>query len=217
MVGVQYVVRIFSSETRQHLPLSRHSAGGRDAMNRTLVATLMCLCAATPAQAQTTSWFDVSLDEHGSVAELIAVGDIHPALADPIRDWVKSKSFAAARVEDRPAPSTTSVWVSYALAPVDGDYELQFLDYGSGPRTLKRSEPDYPRVPLLAGEEGWVRLSFRVQPSGEVGDVKVLESSQRAFEKPALRAMQKWRFRPETIEGKAVSTPMEQTIEFTLE
>lgn len=177
----------------------------------------MFLLAIASAQAQTISWFDVSLDAHGSVTEAAAIGEIHAALVEPIRDWVKGKTFRPESADELAAPSTTSVWVSYALTEVDGDYELQFLDHGSGPRPVKQSEPDYPRTALLNGEEGWVQLRFRVQPGGEVSEIEVLESSQRSFEKPALRAMKKLRFLPETVDGKPVSTPMAQTIEFKLQ
>jgi TonB family protein len=183
-----------------------------------LAAILVFILAAASVQAQTMSWLDVSLDEEGVVTEATAVGEIHPALVEPIRNWVKGKTFRLAGADDLAASSTTSVWVSYALAEIDGgDYELQFLDHGNGPRPVKQSKPDYPRSALLNGEEGWVRLGFRVQPGGEVSDIEVLESSQRVFEKPALRAMKKWRFQPDTVEGKPVSTPMVQTIEFKLE
>lgn len=187
-------------------------------MEKKLAETLLFLLATASAQAQTISWFDVSLDEKGAVTEATAVGEIHPALVEPIRDWVRGKTFEPASADDQAVPSTTSVWVSYALAEVDGgDYELQFLDHGNCPRPVKQSEPDYPRAALLNREEGWVRLRFTVQPGGEVSDVEVLESSQRIFEKPALRAMKKWRFQPKTVEGRPVSTPMVQTIEFNFE
>jgi len=45
----------------------------------------------------------------------------------------------------------------------------------------------------------------------------LLESSSWIFENAAVRAARKWRFQPETVDGKPIPVEVEQTIEFRLD
>lgn len=77
--------------------------------------------------------------------------------------------------------------------------------------------PEYPRKAAQAGQEGWVKLEFTITPSGTVKDPKVVASSpRRVFDRSALKAIRKWRFKPKMLNGKAVSRRAIQLIEFSL-
>ncbi len=77
--------------------------------------------------------------------------------------------------------------------------------------------PIYPRKAALDGKEGWVKLEFTVTELGTVKDAKVLESKpRRIFDRAALKAILKWRFKPRVIDGKAVERRATQVIEFSL-
>lgn len=186
-------------------------------MLKQLLAVASFLVMSAPVHGESSAWLDIELDEQGAVTEAVVVGDVHPALVDPLRDWVSRQAFAPAAVEGRAAPSTTSVWATFTLADVDGGYALQVLGYDSGPRPTRETAPDYPRTALLAGQEGWVRLGFTVQPDGKASDIEVVESSQRIFEKPAQRAVAKWRFKPNTVDGHPVATEVTRVIEFKVD
>lgn len=186
-------------------------------MHKQLLAVAWLLVMSAAAHAESGAWLDIALDEQGVVTEAAVVGDIHPALVEPLRDWVTRQAFTPAEVEGRAVPSTTSVWATYTLVEVEGGYELQVLGYDSSPRPTRETAPDYPRTALLAGEQGWVRLHFTVQPDGKASDIRVVESSQRIFEKPAQRAVAKWRFKPNTVDGRAVATEVTRRIEFKVD
>ncbi len=72
-------------------------------------------------------------------------------------------------------------------------------------RPIERAEPKYPRSAQARGEEGWVDVSYVVQPDGTVTD-PIMETSSgiRAFERSALRTVKKWKFEPATRNGKPV-------------
>lgn len=186
-------------------------------MHKPLLAVALLLLMSASAHAQSGAWLDIALDEQGVVTEAVVVGDVHPALVGPLRDWVTRQPFTPAEADGQAVPSTTSVWATYTLVEVDGGYELQVLGYDSGPRPIHKEAPEYPYNELLAGKQGWVNLGFTVQPDGKPSDIRVLESSHRNFQKPALRAMAKWRFKPNTVDGRAVATEVTQKIEFVLE
>ncbi|MDQ2070070.1 energy transducer TonB [Natronospira bacteriovora] len=80
-----------------------------------------------------------------------------------------------------------------------------------------RVEPQWPREALIQGIEGWVRLEFTIRSDGSVGNIRVIESTPaRLFDQAAVRALQRWRFRPRMVDGRPVERQATQVIEFSL-
>jgi len=73
-----------------------------------------------------------------------------------------------------------------------------------------------PDVPRGARHGGNVLLEFIVTPQGTVIGIKVLSSTDRAFERPAVDAIAKWKFEPGVKDNTAVSTRMRLPIRFNL-
>lgn len=66
-----------------------------------------------------------------------------------------------------------------------------------------RVDPVYPAQAARDGREGWVRLSFTITETGDVEDVKVIDSQPRhIFDNAAQRALKKWKFRPGIRDGR---------------
>lgn len=66
--------------------------------------------------------------------------------------------------------------------------------------------PQYPPSARLRNIEGWVELAFTVTAEGRVIDPVVIESDpEEIFDKAALDAALRWRFRPVTRDGVAES------------
>ncbi|MDQ2069467.1 energy transducer TonB [Natronospira bacteriovora] len=83
---------------------------------------------------------------------------------------------------------------------------------------IVRVEPQWPREALVQGIEGWVRIEFTIREDGSVANPRVIESEpRRVFDRAALRAIQRWRFRPRIVDGRPVERQATQTIEFNLE
>jgi protein TonB len=64
----------------------------------------------------------------------------------------------------------------------------------------------YPPELRKAKIEGSVTLVFVLSEEGRVEEPRVENSSRPDFEKPALDAIRKWRFRPGEKDGQAVRT-----------
>lgn len=78
--------------------------------------------------------------------------------------------------------------------------------------------PMYPRDAAMQGIEGWVKVEFTITPVGTVKDPRVIDSDPpRIFNREALRAILKWKFKPRVIDGVAVERPATQIIDFNLE
>ena len=72
---------------------------------------------------------------------------------------------------------------------------------------LVRIQPEYPRRAAELNLKGWVHLRFTVTTLGTTKDISVVDSEpQRTFDRAAMRAVRKFKYRPKVIDG----TPVEQ-------
>lgn len=83
---------------------------------------------------------------------------------------------------------------------------------------LIRKEPIYPPNAGRLGREGYVIVEFDLDEFGRVVDPRVFESEgDKRFEKSALNAVKKWRYRPQIIDGQAQKlTDVKTQITFVL-
>jgi len=65
-------------------------------------------------------------------------------------------------------------------------------------------EPVYPESLLKAERQGNVLLAGRIDAKGQIGDLHAVATSSKAFVQPAIEAVQQWRFRPATRDGKPI-------------
>jgi protein TonB len=82
---------------------------------------------------------------------------------------------------------------------------------------IVRIEPQFPREALLKGIGGWVEVEFTIEPDGSVSDPKIIDSQPpRIFDRNALRAIYKWKFKPRIVDGKPVARRARQRMEFSI-
>ena len=78
--------------------------------------------------------------------------------------------------------------------------------------------PMYPREAAMKGQEGWVKIEFTITAKGTVKDPRVIDARPpRVFNREAIRAILRWKFKPRVIDGVAVDRPATQTIDFNLD
>lgn len=87
---------------------------------------------------------------------------------------------------------------------------------GSAPRALADGKeppvpvrtvaPEYPTAQLRAKVSGLVTVRCTIDTHGDVVGTEVMKVSDPAFERPAIVALQKWKFKPGTLDGVAVAT-----------
>ena len=78
--------------------------------------------------------------------------------------------------------------------------------------------PMYPRDAAMKGITGWVKVEFTITEVGTVKDPRVIDAEPpRIFNREALRAILKWKFKPRVVDGIAVERPASQVIDFNLE
>jgi protein TonB len=83
---------------------------------------------------------------------------------------------------------------------------------------IVRIEPQFPREALIEGISGWVEIEFTIEADGTVSDPKITGSQpRRMFDRNAIRAIYKWKFKPRIIDGKPVPRRATQRLEFNLD
>jgi len=83
---------------------------------------------------------------------------------------------------------------------------------------IVRISPQYPRQALLQGIEGWVQVEFTITPDGRVADPLVVDAKPRGmFDRAAIQAILRWKFRPRYVDGQAITRRASQIIDFQLE
>ena len=74
------------------------------------------------------------------------------------------------------------------------------------PVPIRVVQPEYPFEQHRAGISGVVTVKCTIDEHGDVTQTEVVKTTDAVFEKPAVDALTKWKFKPATLDGKAVST-----------
>ena len=83
---------------------------------------------------------------------------------------------------------------------------------------IVRVAPVYPARALSRGLEGYVDMSFTVTTTGTVKDPVVVYSTSSLFERAAIRAVLKFKYKPRVVDGQPVEVPNVKTrITFKIE
>jgi protein TonB len=65
--------------------------------------------------------------------------------------------------------------------------------------------------------EGKVLVSFEVTPTGRVVNATILQSSNRLFDAPTLRAINQWKYAPALKAGVPVKSKVNELVTFAIE
>ena len=83
---------------------------------------------------------------------------------------------------------------------------------------IVRVAPVYPARALSRGLEGYVDMAFTVTETGTVRDPVVVFSTSSLFERAAIRAVLKFKYKPRVVDGVPVEVPNVKTrITFKIE
>lgn len=82
------------------------------------------------------------------------------------------------------------------------------------PIVITRVEPVYPPLALKMHLDGLVIVTATIDRFGNVIDAKILHSTNQLFERSALDAVQRWKFKAGTYHGQAIDTIFNLTVSF---
>lgn len=84
------------------------------------------------------------------------------------------------------------------------------------PKPLRQNRPVYPRDMRQADIEGNVWLEFVVNADGSTRDIRVLKSTNHAFNDAARRAVRQWLFQPGEKDGHPVNSRVRMQMPFRI-
>jgi len=85
------------------------------------------------------------------------------------------------------------------------------------PVPVRTVAPEYPSDLRRDGVSGMVMVKCTIDEQGNVTEPEVLKSSNAAFDKPAVDAVKKWRFKPAKQDGTPVAIKVTIPVKFVCE
>ena len=80
---------------------------------------------------------------------------------------------------------------------------------------ILKENPRYPRDKQITSEIGWTIVNYMVDPSGNIYDVTVKSSSgDKSFDKVSIKAAEKYKYKPASVNGIPVDSSYSTTITF---
>ncbi|MGR9114410.1 MAG: energy transducer TonB [Gammaproteobacteria bacterium] len=126
---------------------------------------------------------------------------------------------------DIPLPTSrfkSSAVAGIAVAAGNAGPSVPGLPQGTGTIStdiipLVRIPPRYPMRAANRRIEGQVTIEFTITKTGTVTDAIVIDAQPSSiFNRSALDAIRKWKFKPKVVEGKAIEQRARQTLQFKL-
>ncbi|MBX2813605.1 MAG: energy transducer TonB [Myxococcales bacterium] len=102
------------------------------------------------------------------------------------------------------------IGVALVGTQIDVGVDMVDISMTAGPANneavpIVRIEPIYPRRAADQFIEGWVQLKFDITPTGATANVKVVAAQpKRIFDRAAVQAVSKWKYKPKVVEGQAM-------------
>lgn len=155
------------------------------------------------------------------------IGDIH-LQKKPIETI---KSVKPELVED-PLPEPDRLVTDDDFTPTDDmimvpqnvvsvRHENPVIDFSGSGSLVKRvvAPPVYPRRASAKGIEGYVDLMFDVTATGAVKNIRITAAQPvGVFEKSAMAAIKKYKYKPQKIDGESIATPnVQERIRYQME
>jgi protein TonB len=160
--------------------------------------------AAAAATSQTQSQQQAAATAPAAAAPAAAAPTPAPAAAPP-----PAETAAAPAPAPRPASTTASATPAAAPAAPAAGGDTRAAE------VVKTSPPEYPPDAVRKHQEGWVEVEFTVMPDGTVANATVVNANPaRIFNSAALRAVERWTFKPRTDNGTPTQEKMRRRIEF---
>ncbi|MBB3226658.1 protein TonB [Luteibacter sp. Sphag1AF] len=133
--------------------------------------------------------------------EPVAAPVVATAPATTVHNPVRSAPTPAAPAAAAAAPAVTTAATRSETPPI-----------------LRREvSPSYPADARRLKRQGWVEVSFTVEPDGRVSQASVADADPRnLFDLAAVSAVKRWEFSPATRDGLPVRSVQRRRIQFTL-
>jgi protein TonB len=160
--------------------------------------------------------------------EDVSVGKIQ--IARDVRDETTAQQQNQKRPEQRDSPPPPPKITSSRRPPKQDSIDVNIGDVGvridpnggfrsdSDVQPIVRVPPQYPVRAAERGIQGWVLIEFTVTETGSVVQPSIVDADPpNTFNRAALRAVVKWKYKPMMVSGKPVAWKTQVVLTFELE
>lgn len=96
------------------------------------------------------------------------------------------------------------------------DATQEVIETFTPPKPISKTPPYYPVGKQRKGQEGWVQLNFMVSPEGKTYDITIVDSTDPAFERAAIKAAEQFVYEPALLNDQAIDAGVTNKITFAL-
>ena len=152
---------------------------------------------------------EISEPRSGRTLEFVRVDrppDIETKQTDPAKPPEPER--APDMPDNRDAGSfDTGLAVAFATPQLGGGVRMSGIGMGIADGEylpMVKVEPTYPTRARTQGLGGYATVEYTVTHTGTTKDIRVVESSNRVFERPCAAAAANFKYKPRVIDGEAV-------------
>jgi len=139
-------------------------------------------------------------------------------MPDPTPDAPEPLRAAEPEVFDLPAPEDVVLGVpESAPDPARDPAPVRLTSEMERPVKLYAPMPEYTEIARRARIQGLVVLEAVIGVDGSVGEVEVLRPLPMGLSEAAARAVEEWRYRPATLDGRPLAVILTVTVDFSLQ
>lgn len=111
---------------------------------------------------------------------------------------------------ENPGPGLIPVLIT-PPPPMDRRFKIVTSMSDADFAPIVRVNPIYPNRARTRGIEGFVVVEYTVNRTGSVANARVVRSTNPVFERAALHAVNRWRYKPRIVNNEAVNVTGIQT------
>lgn len=131
------------------------------------------------------------------------------------RDRIRNIHATALQAGWKPLPpNSTSLTLVGSPPDMTGDTAQVVEAPDVRPKNLFQRSPEYPTELRRNGISGSVVVEFVIGEDGNTSHIKVVRSTHREFEAPAMAAVAEWKFEPGRKDGRVANVLSSQLFEF---
>ena len=125
----------------------------------------------------------------------------------PPREKLTNTKLPPARPQHTTNTGPVGVHYPTPTAPTSGNGIPVIGMYTDGPLVaMVRVRPVYPARALTYGIEGYVIVQFDISAEGQVLNVVIIESTDSVFDRAAIKAAERFKFKPRVVNGLAMAS-----------
>ena len=163
---------------------------------------------------------ELAVSAEGKIVRLEFLRELSPELEGFLRERVQTWSIKPARRDGRAVAGETTLYLRLSLEPDGGEVLVRVAKASTGPRYESMVPPIYPQAALRGRSQAIVMATVELRADGTPGEIQPRmvagKRAEKAFVESTRRAIARWRFVPERVDGVPVPTQVQVPVHYRI-